>query len=77
MVPAPGVPSVLKRPSATSIADHLNTAFALIHKERPRPNVVGRMVSVLWLQSQVRYLTACSQVLVGSVEDKVAILVGR
>ncbi len=30
--------------SATSIADHLNTAFALIHKERPRPNVVGRMV---------------------------------
>ncbi|KAK3391280.1 phosphoribosyltransferase-like protein [Podospora didyma] len=42
---------------ATSIADHLNTAFALIHKERPRPNVVGRMV------------------LVGSVADKVAILV--
>jgi ribose-phosphate pyrophosphokinase len=42
---------------ATSIADHLNTAFALIHKERPRPNVVGRMV------------------LVGNVEDKVAILV--
>ncbi|KAK3374302.1 phosphoribosyltransferase-like protein [Lasiosphaeria ovina] len=31
---------------ATSIADHLNTAFALIHKERPRPNVVGRMVLV-------------------------------
>lgn len=44
---------------ATSIADHLNTAFALIHKERPRPNVVGRMV------------------LVGNVEDKVAILVGE
>ncbi|AEO55000.1 hypothetical protein MYCTH_2298309 [Thermothelomyces thermophilus ATCC 42464] len=42
---------------ATSIADHLNTAFALIHKERPRPNVVGRMV------------------LVGNVQDKVAILV--
>ncbi|SPQ20224.1 f79c1c33-699b-4f78-99c3-9855a4e6efe9 [Thermothielavioides terrestris] len=42
---------------ATSIADHLNTAFALIHKERPRPNVVGRMV------------------LVGNVEDKIAILV--
>jgi ribose-phosphate pyrophosphokinase len=32
--------------SATSIADHLNTAFALIHKERPRPNVVGRMVRI-------------------------------
>jgi ribose-phosphate pyrophosphokinase len=48
---------VLTGCSATSIADHLNTAFALIHKERPRPNVVGRMV------------------LVGSVVDKVAILV--
>ncbi|KAJ9191794.1 hypothetical protein DTO166G4_347 [Paecilomyces variotii] len=42
---------------ATSIADRLNTAFALIHKERPRPNVVGRMV------------------LVGDVQDKIAILV--
>lgn len=42
---------------ATSIADRLNTAFALIHKERPRPNEVGRMV------------------LVGDVQDKVAILV--
>lgn len=42
---------------ATSIADRLNTGFALIHKERPRPNVVGRMV------------------LVGDVQDKVAILV--
>ncbi|KEY65179.1 hypothetical protein S7711_08287 [Stachybotrys chartarum IBT 7711] len=31
---------------ATSIADRLNTGFALIHKERPRPNVVGRMVLV-------------------------------
>ncbi|KKA30946.1 hypothetical protein TD95_004973 [Thielaviopsis punctulata] len=31
---------------ATSIADHLNTAFAIIHKERPRPNVVGRMTLV-------------------------------
>lgn len=42
---------------ATSIADRLETAFALIHKERPRPNEVGRMV------------------LVGDVQDKVAILV--
>lgn len=42
---------------ATSLADRLNTGFALIHKERPRPNVVGRMV------------------LVGDVQDKVAILV--
>lgn len=42
---------------AASIADRLNTGFALIHKERPRPNVVGRMV------------------LVGDVQDKVAILV--
>lgn len=42
---------------ATAIADRLNTGFALIHKERPRPNEVGRMV------------------LVGDVEDKVAILV--
>lgn len=31
---------------ATSLADRLNTGFALIHKERPRPNVVGRMVLV-------------------------------
>ncbi|RSL49972.1 Ribose-phosphate pyrophosphokinase 2 [Fusarium sp. AF-6] len=31
---------------ATSIADRLKIAFALIHKERPRPNVVGRMVLV-------------------------------
>jgi len=31
---------------ATSIADRLDRAFALIHKERPRPNVVGRMVLV-------------------------------
>jgi ribose-phosphate pyrophosphokinase len=30
---------------AASIADRLDTAFALIHKERPRPNEVGRMVS--------------------------------
>lgn len=36
---------------ATSIADHLNTAFALIHKERPRPNVVGRMVGVQFQDS--------------------------
>ncbi|KAI1817596.1 ribose-phosphate pyrophosphokinase 3 [Poronia punctata] len=31
---------------ATAIADRLDTGFALIHKERPRPNVVGRMVLV-------------------------------
>ncbi|KAI7922593.1 ribose-phosphate pyrophosphokinase 3 [Pyricularia oryzae] len=31
---------------ATSIADRLDLGFALIHKERPRPNVVGRMVLV-------------------------------
>lgn len=31
---------------ATSLADKLNIGFALIHKERPRPNVVGRMVLV-------------------------------
>ncbi|KKA22955.1 Ribose-phosphate pyrophosphokinase [Rasamsonia emersonii CBS 393.64] len=42
---------------ATSIADRLDRTFALIHKERPRPNEVGRMV------------------LVGDVEDKIAILV--
>ncbi|KAL1847334.1 ribose phosphate diphosphokinase subunit prs4 [Paecilomyces lecythidis] len=42
---------------ATSIANRLDRPFALIHKERPRPNEVGRMV------------------LVGDVEDKVAILV--
>ncbi|KAI9896666.1 hypothetical protein N3K66_008838 [Trichothecium roseum] len=42
---------------AAAIADRLETGFALIHKERPRPNEVGRMV------------------LVGDVEDRVAILV--
>ena len=42
---------------ATSIADRLDLGFALIHKERARPNEVSRMV------------------LVGDVQDKVAILV--
>ena len=42
---------------ATSIADRLDLGFALIHKERPRPNEVARMV------------------LVGDVQDRVAILV--
>ncbi|KAI9770721.1 MAG: ribose phosphate diphosphokinase subunit prs3 [Geoglossum simile] len=31
---------------ATAIADRLDLAFALIHKERPRPNEVSRMVLV-------------------------------
>ncbi|KAI9804227.1 MAG: hypothetical protein M1825_001629 [Sarcosagium campestre] len=31
---------------ATSIADRLDLGFALIHKERPRPNEVARMVLV-------------------------------
>lgn len=31
---------------ATSIADGLGRPFAMIHKERPRPNVVGRMILV-------------------------------
>lgn len=31
---------------ATSMADRLDLPFALIHKERPRPNEVGRMVLV-------------------------------
>lgn len=43
--------------SATAIADRLDLQFALIHKERARPNEVSRMV------------------LVGSVKDKVAIIV--
>ncbi|KMU88889.1 ribose-phosphate pyrophosphokinase 4 [Coccidioides immitis H538.4] len=42
---------------ATAIADRLDLQFALIHKERPRPNEVSRMV------------------LVGSVKDKIAIIV--
>ncbi|KAI9791823.1 MAG: hypothetical protein M1816_003368 [Peltula sp. TS41687] len=42
---------------ATSIADKLDLGFALIHKERARPNEVSRMV------------------LVGDVQDKMAILV--
>jgi hypothetical protein len=42
---------------ATSIADRLGLDFALIHKERARPNEVSRMI------------------LVGDVQDKIAILV--
>src|ERR1700761_5686648 len=42
---------------ATSIADGLDLGFALIHKERARPNEVSRMV------------------LVGDVNDRVAIIV--
>jgi ribose-phosphate pyrophosphokinase len=42
---------------ATSIADSLDLQFALIHKERARPNEVSRMM------------------LVGDVQDKVAIIV--
>jgi len=42
---------------ATSIADSLDLGFALIHKERARPNEVSRMV------------------LVGDVQNKIAILV--
>ncbi|KAH7309570.1 ribose-phosphate pyrophosphokinase [Stachybotrys elegans] len=38
---------------ATSIADRLNIAFALIHKERSRPNVVSRMVLVGDVQDKV------------------------
>src|SRR5262245_20977165 len=34
----------LTLPRVASIADQLDVGFALIHKERPRPNVVGRMV---------------------------------
>ena len=41
---------------ATSIADGLEMAFALIHKERPRPNVVGRMVLVGDVQGKVAIL---------------------
>lgn len=31
---------------ATSVADRLETSFALIHKERPRPNEVSKMILV-------------------------------
>lgn len=41
---------------ATSIADGLEMAFALIHKERPRPNVVGRMVLVGDVEGKVAIL---------------------
>ncbi|KAG7136257.1 Ribose-phosphate pyrophosphokinase 2 like protein [Verticillium longisporum] len=71
---------------ATSIADRLNTAFALIHKERPRPNVVGRMVLVGDVQDKVAIIVddmadtprpnvVGRMVLVGDVQDKVAIIV--
>lgn len=41
---------------ATSIADRLDLGFALIHKERPRPNVVGRMVLVGDVKDKVAIL---------------------
>jgi ribose-phosphate pyrophosphokinase len=41
---------------ATSIADRLDRGFALIHKERPRPNVVGRMVLVGDVKDKVAIL---------------------
>ncbi|KAK6066166.1 ribose-phosphate pyrophosphokinase [Seiridium cupressi] len=41
---------------ATSIADRLDRGFALIHKERPRPNVVGRMVLVGDVRDKVAIL---------------------
>ncbi|TPX08830.1 uncharacterized protein E0L32_009770 [Thyridium curvatum] len=41
---------------ATAIADRLNIPFALIHKERPRPNVVGRMVLVGDVKDKVAIL---------------------
>uniref|UniRef100_L2FZ23 ribose-phosphate diphosphokinase n=1 Tax=Colletotrichum fructicola (strain Nara gc5) TaxID=1213859 RepID=L2FZ23_COLFN len=44
LTPSSSPPTGAKR--ATGIADRLETGFALIHKERPRPNVVGRMILV-------------------------------
>jgi ribose-phosphate pyrophosphokinase len=41
---------------ATSLADRLDTGFALIHKERPRPNVVGRMTLVGNVEGKVAIL---------------------
>lgn len=38
---------------ATSIADGLDLGFALIHKERPRPNEVSRMVLVGDVQNRI------------------------
>jgi ribose-phosphate pyrophosphokinase len=56
---------------ATSIADRLNTAFALIHKERPRPNEVGRMVLVGDVQDKVAILVDDMADTCGTVHDKV------
>ncbi|MCJ1260694.1 hypothetical protein MMC22_000556 [Lobaria immixta] len=41
---------------ATSIADRLDLGFALIHKERPRPNEVSRMVLVGDVQNRIAIL---------------------
>ncbi|KAL1883033.1 hypothetical protein VTK73DRAFT_108 [Phialemonium thermophilum] len=41
---------------ATAIADRLGCAFALIHKERPRPNVVGSMVLVGEVKDKIAIL---------------------
>jgi len=41
---------------ATSLADRLDMGFALIHKERPRPGVVGRMTLVGNVRDKVAIL---------------------
>ncbi len=41
---------------ATAIADRMQVDFALIHKERPRANVVGRMVLVGNVQDRTAIL---------------------
>ncbi|KAJ2906274.1 ribose-phosphate pyrophosphokinase 3 [Zalerion maritima] len=41
---------------ATSIADRLDLGFALIHKERPRPNVVSRMTLVGDVEDKIAIL---------------------
>lgn len=38
------------------MADRLDVPFALIHKERPRPNVVGRMVLVGEVKDKIAIL---------------------
>ena len=41
---------------ALALADRLDVGFALIHKERPRPNVVGRMLLVGAVKDKVAVL---------------------
>lgn len=52
----PGVSRLIPPLSATALADRLDLNFALIHKERSRPNEVSRMVLVGDVEGKIAIL---------------------